>query len=104
ISKAIRSIDAAAAEMRDAATRSALEEARTMLSACLSLNGVAIPHARQSRNGVEAEAVLRYVRSNPGQRGGHIAAALATDTKVLRRPMKRLIEEQKVRTTGERRG
>jgi hypothetical protein len=39
---------------------------------------------------------------NPGRRAEHIAAGLGTDSKALRGPMKRLIEELKVKTRGER--
>ncbi len=74
------------------------------LSACLGLNGVVAPQGGRSALRVDGDALLAFVRSNPGQRGEHIAAALATDTKALRGPMKRLIEERKVRTKGERRG
>jgi hypothetical protein len=44
------------------------------------------------------------VRSNPGQRGEQIAAALAADTKAIRPVMKKLIAAGKVRTEGQRRG
>jgi hypothetical protein len=44
------------------------------------------------------------VRSNPGQRGEHIAAALSTDAATLRPVMKRLIAAGQVRTEGQKRG
>jgi len=104
VSKAIKSIDAALDATGDAATRTALQEARVTLTACLGLNGVIAPHGGRSAKRVDGAALLDFVRSNPGQRGEHIAAALDTDTKALRAPMKRLIEERKIRTKGERRG
>ena len=104
VTKAIRSIDAAMAETGDAAWRTALQEARVTLGACLQLEGIAVPQNGRSGCSVEAEAILAFVRSNPGQRGEHIAAALGVDTTALRRTMNRLIEGGKVRTNGERRG
>lgn len=113
-SAAVKSIDKALAETKDAATRQALSEARSTLSACLSLNGVTPsssgavlkPAARRSsgENDNLPETLLAYVRSNPGQRGEQIAAALGTDTKAMRPSMKKLIGEGRVKTRGERRG
>jgi len=50
------------------------------------------------------ERLLAHVRSNPGQRGDQIAEALGTDVGTMRLPMRALIGEKKVRTTGQRRG
>jgi hypothetical protein len=110
ISAAVRWIDKALGESGDAAMRQALDEARSTLSACLSLNGVLMsggPRTRGRRSAgssIDEGALLSYVRSNPGQRGEHIAEALGTDTKSIRPVMKRLIDDGKVRTKGERRG
>ncbi|MFN0008233.1 MAG: hypothetical protein ACKVXR_10020 [Planctomycetota bacterium] len=104
VTKAIKSIDSAMSATGDAALRTALQEARMTLSACLQLQGAGVPQSSRSRAAVDPDSVQAYVRSNPGQRGEHIAAALGTDTKSLRGPMKRLIEESKIRTKGERRG
>ena len=105
VAKSIRAIDAAAAATGDPAMRGALQEARATLSACLQLGGVTLsPNGRSASSAVDPEAVEAYVRSNPGQRGEHIAAAMGIDTKVLRAPMKGLIEAGKVRTRGNRRG
>jgi len=104
VSKAIRAIDAAMAVTSDAALRTAMQEARVTLSACLQLQGVAVsPNGRAARV-VDAEVVHAYVQKNPGQRGEQIAAALGTDSKALRGPMKRLIEGRRITTKGERRG
>jgi hypothetical protein len=115
VSKAVRAIDTAMGETKDHALRKALEEARTTLSACLSLSGLLVPGAagkpkavgrRSSGGGGDAlaDSLLSYVRSNPGQRGEQIAAALGTDTKSMRPTMKQLIEAGKVRTSGRNRG
>lgn len=104
VSKAIKSIDAAMAASGDQALRAALQEARATLSACMQLKGVLMPRNGRSSGSVDPDAVHAFVQKNPGQRGEHIATALGTDTKALRGPMKRLIEERKVMTKGERRG
>jgi hypothetical protein len=104
VSKAIKSIDAAMSSTGDQPIRTALQEARATLSACMQLKGVFMPQGRRSGNAVDPDAVLVYVQKNPGQRGEHIAAGLGTDSKALRGPMKRLIESGQVRTKGERRG
>lgn len=106
VNKAIKSIDAAMSATSDQALRTALQEARVTLSACMQLKGVLMP---QSRNGlssgsVNPDAILAFVQKNPGQRAEHIAAGLGTDSKALRSPMKRLVEAGQVKTKGERRG
>src|SRR5437899_1809987 len=73
INAAVRAIDKAVSECEDSATKKALAEARETLSACLSLNGVAIPShgsavkasGRRSSGQVDADALLSYVKSNP---------------------------------------
>jgi hypothetical protein len=111
ISMAVRSIDKALGESSDSATRQALNEARSTLSACLSLSGVIVAsgtkvRGRRAANGgaVDEAALLNYVRNNPGQRGEQISEALGTDSNTMRPVMKRLIEDKKVKTKGERRG
>lgn len=112
IAGALRAVDKALAGSDDAATRKALDEARSTLSACLSLHGVAarsggkgtlIPRARPA-NAVEPEALLAFVQQHPGLRGEQIAAELGTETKVMRPVMRRLIDERRIKTRGERRG
>jgi len=107
-SAALKSIDKALAEAQDAKTRKALAEARAPLCACLGMEGNVIVPTRTRRSAGETEelagALLTYVRSNPGQRGEQIAAALGTDTNTLRPVMKRLIADAKVATQGQRRG
>ena len=111
LNAAVRSIDKAVVGCEDAATRKALEEARSTLSACLSLKGVTIPTQAGPRTGmrrsagrIDGDVLLEYVSKNPDHRGEQIAAALGTDTKSMRPVMKRLIDAKKVRTQGERRG
>ena len=103
VTRAVKSIDAAMDATSDGALRKALDEARTTLTACLSLNGVLVPRARTSAS-VDTEALLRYVREYPGQRGEQIASALSTDSKGLRGTMKRLVEAGTIKTKGQRRG
>jgi len=104
VNKAIKSIDAAMASTGDQALRTALQEARATLSACMQLKGVLVPRIGRPKSSVDSDVILAFVRKNPGQRGEHIAAALGTDTKGLRGSMKRLIEDRKIETKGERRG
>jgi hypothetical protein len=111
MSAALRSIDKAMAESEDTATRQALDEARSTLSAALSLNGVVMAAGSKTRgrrsaggSSVDEATLLTYVENNPGSRGEQIAAALGTDTKSVRPVMQRLIADRKVKTRGQRRG
>lgn len=116
---AVRAIDKALATTQDGAVRQALDEARATISACLALQGV-VP-AQGSRGTIRpagggggrrssadvanlADALLSHLEKHPGQRGEEIAAALETDTRTIRLPLKKLIEERKVKTKGVARG
>lgn len=116
---ALKSVDKALASSTDAALRKGLDEARATLSACLALLGVVTPAgksgaraaaagggARRSSEDVAsmADALLDHIQKHPGQRGEEIAAALETDTRTIRLPLKKLIEERKVKTKGQARG
>lgn len=115
---ALRSVDKALAASNDAALRKGLDEARATLSACLAVLGV-VPAAgkpgpraaaggggRRSSEDVAsmADVLLEHIQKHPGQRGEEIAAALETDTRTIRLPLKKLIEERKVKTKGQARG
>jgi hypothetical protein len=104
---AVKSIDKASSATRDPAAKKALVEARSTLSDFLAQHAP-VREGRVVRSAIEiedlGEALLGYVRSNPGQRGEQIAAALAADTKAIRPVMKKLIAAGKIRTEGQRRG
>jgi hypothetical protein len=111
MSAALRSIDKALAGSGDTATRQALNEARSTISAALSVNGVVVAAGTKARGrriagslGVDEGTLLTYVTNNPGSRGEQIAEALGTDSTTMRPVMKRLIEDRKVKTRGQRRG
>jgi len=108
IHAAIRSIDKAMAASSDRTEREALGEARNTLTACLALtggksSGTLVPQARRASGVVSEDALLAYVRTNPGQRGEQIAGALGTDSASVRPVMKKLIQAGKVRTIGQAR-
>lgn len=103
---ALKAIDKAFAASTDADTKQGLERARAALRGCIGLEaGVLVPRARAGAPRADlSEALLTYVRNNPGQRGEQIASALGTDTGAMRPSMKRLIADGKVTTAGQRRG
>jgi len=104
---AVKAIDKALAEDTDGAMKKALGDARSTLAALIGGQSAGEPaRTRRSKSEIEdlADTLLSYVRSNPGQRGEQIAAALATDTTTIRPVMKRLIAEGKVTTEGQKRG
>ncbi|MBI5432546.1 MAG: hypothetical protein HZA52_06930 [Planctomycetes bacterium] len=116
MSAALKAIEKAMSESEDHATRQALEEARSTLSATLALNGVLAPRVaatpgarvRRTGGGGNAEGLVErlraHVRAHPGQRGEEIASALDTTTLAMRPSMKRLIEDGAVKTQGRNRG
>jgi hypothetical protein len=107
---AVKAIDTALATSDDAVLRRALDEARSTLVACLAVAGVLLPAGngkvvRGTHNKAQlADAVLAHVREHAGQRGEQIAAALGTDVNAMRPAMKSLIEQNKIKTSGQRRG
>ncbi len=108
VKKAVKAIDAAAAETRDVPLRQALEAARSTLAACLTLTGTMVPQQGRKNRGsggstVSADSLLHYVRQNPGQRGEQISAALGTTSDAMRPAMKQLIESGQVKVKGQRR-
>ncbi len=106
VRSSVKAIEQALAATKNAETRHALLTARSALSPLVQIKGGGNGRRRRSADRPEslAEALLAYVRANPGQRGEQIAAALGTDATTMRPVMKRLIQEGKVRTEGQRRG
>ena len=99
---AVKSIDKALAATKSGEMRKALTQARSTLAGHLGLDGA--PRTRSAANNDLPDALLSYVRSNPRQRGEHIAVALSTDAATIRPVMKRLIAAGQVRTEGQKRG
>jgi hypothetical protein len=98
LEKALGSVEAAMEA--DPALRRQLSAVRAALQEALGDSGVLVP----ARRAVDADAILDYVAANPGQRGEQIAAALGTESNTMRPVMRKLIQDGKVRTQGERRG
>ena len=61
---------------------------------------------RRSSDDLEASAarILSHIKANPSSGVTEIAAALRKTSKDLRLPIQKLLEEKKLRTTGQRRG
>jgi hypothetical protein len=113
ITAALRSIDRALAESKDAATRQSLNEARKLLTAGHAPSpAILIPAAPGARarkpvassSQADPKAILRYLSSNPGSRCEDIAAALETDSRSLSPVLKTLKTEGKAKTEGQARG
>lgn len=103
---ALRAIDKALAATENATTQRALNGARATLGECLGMAKAEGGRVRRSAGEISnlGDALLNYVRNNPGQRGEEIAAAMATDSGTIRPVMKKLISAGKVATQGQRRG
>jgi len=82
---------------------------RSAQAALAPLVGEIVPaNGRVRRSAAELgdlrDALLVYVRANPGQRGEEIAAAMGFDSGTIRPVMKKLIADGHVRTEGAKRG
>lgn len=107
VAAATRALEKALELTEEAATRRVLAEARSTLGELTGAGRMAVGvRARRSPGELSdlSDALLAYVRNNPGQRGEEIAVAMATNSGTIRPVMKRLIEDGKVTTEGQRRG
>ena len=110
ISGAVRSIDKAAAETKDPATRTALTEARATLAACLALNGAAPTGGGRTLSPKpravappDAGNVLAYIRKHPSSRSEEICGELGTSAASLRPVLHELRDGGKVKVKGKAR-
>jgi hypothetical protein len=107
ISGAVRSLDKALAATKDAATRTALTEARTTLTACLGLHGASAPSGRAPRtrrpDAPSGDEVVAFLRKHPGSRSEEMASELGTDTGALRPVLHKLRDAGRVRVDGKAR-
>ena len=109
----LRSLDKALNSTDDAVLRKALDHARVTVASCLAMTGVKAGAARKvlgtrprggSGQKLDAAAILAYLKSNPGSSSESISKQFSTDAASLRSALRQLIDDGKVRTTGERRG
>ncbi|MBM3988213.1 MAG: hypothetical protein FJ294_09690 [Planctomycetes bacterium] len=117
IRAALKAVDKGMGACSEAAIRKELGEARATLVACLSLTSAGAAMVSSSsgegssrransvalNTNIRPDQILEYVIKNPGLRGELIANALGTDTKSMRVPMKKLIEQKRIRTSGQAR-
>ena len=107
ISAAVRSIDKAAAESKDSATRTALMEARATLAGCLAMSGASHSNGRatltpkpRAAAPPDPDRVLAYIRKQPGSRSEEICGELGTDPATLRSVLHRLRNERRLEVEG----
>ena len=108
----LKSLDKALNSTDDAVLRKALDHARVTVASCLAMTGVKGKDARnvlgsRPRGGggakLDGDAILAYLKNNPGQRSEAISAAFSTDADTLRAALKKLIEAGHARTEGQKR-
>ncbi len=110
VSGAIRAIDKASQATKDSATRTALNEARATLVACLALHGVEVSadtagtrKRRPSGPAPDRKKVLAFLKKNPGSRSEQICEALETDSAALRPVLHALRDEGAISVEGKAR-
>ncbi len=106
----LRSLDKALNSTDDAVLRKALDHARVTVASCLAMTGVKANGASKARGPgprggakLDGDALLAYLKSNPGQRSEAISTAFSTDAVTLRGALKKLIEAGLARTEGQKR-
>jgi len=110
VAAAIKAMDKAMASTQDPATRTAIGEARSALSAVLTLNGLVVSGNGRGRgaapnagNRPDVERVARYIADHPGSRAEDIATALGTGTSDLRPALMKLKSSGTVEPKGKAR-
>jgi hypothetical protein len=101
VNGAVRAIDKALKSTSDAATRTALNEARATLAACLAMNGSNKGILFSAPRRASESQVLEFLRGHPGSRSEAIAQALGTDTAALRPALMSLRTDKKARSEGQ---
>ncbi len=123
LNAALSYIDKALNSTEDKVLRQSLDEARATVASCLGLLGVTAgakrggrrlltPRRRAASTGdngpmemvADANDLLTYLANNPGSSSEVLSKQFSTDANTLRPVMRKLIDDGKVRTKGEKRG
>ncbi len=113
VAAALRTVDKALDVCSDPALKTTLREVREQLAGCVDPKGILVPkaapkartrRASAAHSDVDADAVLRYLKLNPGSRCEDVARGLDIDSGTLSPVLKTLKTEGKARTEGQARG
>jgi len=125
LNAALSYLDKALNSTADAVLREPLSEARTTVASCLGLLGVTPKAKRGGRrlltarprgaaptsssgneaaDGPDANDLLSYLAGNPGSSSEALSKEFETDSGTLRPVMRKLIDDGRVKTKGQRRG
>lgn len=112
VAAALRTVDKALEVCSDAALKTNLRDVRERLAGCVDPKGVLVPKAAPksrprpaaSQVEVDPDAVLRYLKLNPGSRCEDVAKGLDLESSAISPVLKALKTDGKARTEGQARG